>query len=368
MSQHDARIYRLAARAAILMVGAGLLFNPAPAQALQSIACDVSWLGGDGSWHDSSRWSSNSVPGPADHVCVAAPGTYTVVLDADATVAGVNIGLPNEQSATLRIDRASLTLLNESTPLTNFGTIRDNRDVIGDGSEIFAPAGLENAGAFQIHGDLALIALTNLESGVVSLNGASVFLIDSDRPLRNAGTLRVVGEPSVVGLLFGSVENSGLIEIEQQLALPSFTSTETGRIRFDLLSPLAAAPTVAIFGDLSLDGTVELSVGDASQPGPGDVFELIAVQKDLTAVVASVVTNRPGLGGSLGVVGDRVVVTLEKTAILPAESGNAGLFRPETSKNVGSVLAIFLTLAVVVALRRFGMRRRPRIEGTPPKS
>lgn len=73
-------------------------------------ADDVTWVnasGGDFGADD--NWDTGLAPGPGDHAIITLDGTYTVTLDADATVQRLSLGAASG-TQTLAIASRTLTL------------------------------------------------------------------------------------------------------------------------------------------------------------------------------------------------------------------------------------------------------------------
>src|SRR5215475_8459351 len=63
-----------------------------------AFAVDVSWTNAAGGlWSTPGNWSTNSVPGPSDRALITLSGTYTVTLDANASVAALVLGAGSGQ-------------------------------------------------------------------------------------------------------------------------------------------------------------------------------------------------------------------------------------------------------------------------------
>src|SRR5688572_32469314 len=61
----------------------------------RTLLAAVSWDGGGGSnrdWFQALNWVGDVVPGVEDVAVIDLPGTYTVTLSADPTVAGLTLG------------------------------------------------------------------------------------------------------------------------------------------------------------------------------------------------------------------------------------------------------------------------------------
>ena len=148
MTYHDARrprFPRLLVLLAILTLAAG------SAEAV----CTATWVGGvNGNFGTAGNWSTNSVPGAGDDVCITATtatnppavaDTYTVVLDQDFSVHSLTLGGPNgTQTLVLPASNRMFTLGAASTVAANgVLTLGDN----ASGFSVLAGAGpLSNSG------------------------------------------------------------------------------------------------------------------------------------------------------------------------------------------------------------------------------
>src|SRR5262245_11022528 len=80
------RSIQCAARTSVLL----LFFFPTMAR-----SATVTWTStSDGNWSTASNWNSGAgpVPGSTDDAVITLAGTYTVILDVDATVASLTLG------------------------------------------------------------------------------------------------------------------------------------------------------------------------------------------------------------------------------------------------------------------------------------
>jgi hypothetical protein len=80
------------ATAAPITLAAGPASAGVVAHARPRLTCTDSWNGGTGLWSDASDWSTDSVPGLSDNVCITASGTYTVTLEDLVSVNSLTIG------------------------------------------------------------------------------------------------------------------------------------------------------------------------------------------------------------------------------------------------------------------------------------
>src|SRR5437870_7448421 len=81
-------------------------------------AATISWTNiAGGNWSVADNWDPNQVPGDSDTALITSDGTYTVTLDASATIASLTLGgASGEQTLT---SSGPLTLANASTVNTN---------------------------------------------------------------------------------------------------------------------------------------------------------------------------------------------------------------------------------------------------------
>jgi hypothetical protein len=58
----------------------------------------ITWTNTSGGfWNNAANWSPNQVPGSADDAVIASNGTYTVTLNASATINSLALGGPSGQ-------------------------------------------------------------------------------------------------------------------------------------------------------------------------------------------------------------------------------------------------------------------------------
>jgi hypothetical protein len=151
-------------------------------------AAEVEWINSaSGNWSVASNWSTQTVPGPDDHVIIDRDGTYTITLNSNATVAGLELG-----SA---ISGQQVLLINSST-----------RTLTVNGPFVVRDKGLLRltAGTITGTGDLTIASVFEWQGG--TLSGSGVAQVDS------GGTLSISGSvgKSVNGR---TLRNSGLIQL-----------------------------------------------------------------------------------------------------------------------------------------------------------
>ena len=68
-------------------------YNPTNTGSATSYTGPINWVNNNGgNWSVAENWRPARVPSAADTVLITAPGTYSVTLDTDATVAGITLG------------------------------------------------------------------------------------------------------------------------------------------------------------------------------------------------------------------------------------------------------------------------------------
>lgn len=227
----------------------------------------VSWVGTvSGNWSDGTKWSTGMPPAPVDSAVIQQPGTYTVTLDVDATVADLRIG------ASTGIQ----TLITTSRTLTITGT-----SMHVDLNGVFEVAGgtLTGAGFVGVTGTLKWIAGTMSGSGITRIEPggslvlgvpASLTVTLTQRTLEVAGTLTWSGTGNLT-LSSGAaltVLGTGVVDMQSDAALvngggtPAPTVSNAGTWRKS-----GGAGSAVIGLPFSNTGTVDVASGtlDVSQ-------------------------------------------------------------------------------------------------------
>jgi hypothetical protein len=174
-------------------------------------ACTISWLAPvSGLWTDAARWSTATVPGASDEVCITVDGTYTVTARGAQTVFGLRVGVDgNAGVQTLNVQGAPgiAALLTVQDGIENRGVLRVDGAGNGAGSCTLAVSnvGLHNlpAGLVEMQGGCSspgtAIAADVLNEGRFEVEGI-VQLNRTDGRFVNTGNFIVV-QPQQVQLL-----------------------------------------------------------------------------------------------------------------------------------------------------------------------
>ncbi len=144
-------------------------------------AATIIWTNSNGgNWSSVANWSPNQLPGDGDNAMITNNGTYTVTLDASATIASLTLGGASGHQ-TLTNGGSTLTLTNASTVNTN-GILGINGGTLG-GSGL-----LTVQGGFKWTSGYILGAVTIASGGLLSVSGSSDKYLGGST-LNNAGSV-----------------------------------------------------------------------------------------------------------------------------------------------------------------------------------
>jgi hypothetical protein len=200
------------------------------------------WIAAEGgSWQDATHWSTGEVPGSDDHAILDLPGTYTVTLEGDATVAGLTLTASSSDGGpTLHLARHSLVIRGLGRVGAGAALHLDGGIVTGDGDlevegtlrwtggTLSGAGGVRIAplGHLEITGEarkyLALRRLENRGRAVWRGEGPLVLTFESVFANRDGGQLDLESDAffDVYGPAGPRFENDGLLR-----KLASGTST-----------------------------------------------------------------------------------------------------------------------------------------------
>ena len=200
-------------------------------------AAGISWSNpAGGNWSVPSNWSPARVPGKADTVFITLPGTYTVTLDVNDTIAFLTLGgatgtqTLTATNRTFGIDTAASILANgvvnlTTTTINGDGTLSTLGSLfIAPGSSVIhAAVGVGPAGLLRLNGnngfaDLGVIGgLTN--AGTVHLTGTSWAgrLTVAGGSFTNSATGLLQSTASVGNSFTGVLDNQGAVQVDGPL-------------------------------------------------------------------------------------------------------------------------------------------------------
>ncbi|MBL9175134.1 MAG: carboxypeptidase regulatory-like domain-containing protein [Verrucomicrobiales bacterium] len=245
-----------------------------------------------GNWSAAANWSANRVPGPDDDVFIDGPGTYSVVLDVNATVRRLVLGGAAEGVQTLQIRNRTLTALTDSH-------VRAGGSLEQSGGTISAEGGRWSvAGTWRwTGGDFAGLGITEVLPGadaVVGVPNVDVTLGDQRR-LLNRGILTLAARRFYMrnqALAGVGLENRGTLVLEGETDLEVSPGTsgilppllnegvleKSGTGTSILETPLSGAGrmvvrsgAIRLTGGAQIGGAVELAEGASLQQGRGEV-------------------------------------------------------------------------------------------------
>ena len=141
-------------------------------------AAAIAWTNtAGGNWSAAANWSPNQVPGAADDASIYAPGVYTVVLNANATVRSLTLGGATSQP--------TLTNYNQTLTFTNASAVNAG-GILAWGGGSLVGTNLTVNGQFLWNNGTVFNPLTIATNGVLNIVGGPVSLAG---PLTNAGTV-----------------------------------------------------------------------------------------------------------------------------------------------------------------------------------
>ncbi len=213
-----------------LVVAVSLALANAPAAAAAP-TCTDSWVGGGGNWFVASNWSTGSVPGPNDAVCITAPGDYTI--DVPGGPAGPTAGQALADTLQLGATSGTQKLAIEA----------DNScgDTTGAGGlEVFNHGGASTAASIGANGQVELTQSANTCSGVTNpsslkvdagaLVNAGAITSDADGVAASAVTRRAIQ---------GSVSNAGgTVTIDVDTTWSGATFDNAGAVGFSAVATM----------------------------------------------------------------------------------------------------------------------------------
>ncbi len=240
-----------------LLTGFGCSF------AAPTFAATVFWTNpGGGSWNTATNWSGGTVPTAADDVHITMDGTYTVVLDVNATIASLTLGGTTGEQ----------TLVNfaPTLTLTTASTVQTGGVLAMSGGTLDAAGTLTVNGLLRCSGGAAYGTITVATSGACELTGsADRYLVGS---LANSGRVTWSGANNLFLAGDARFENlpTGTIEIQNDQTVV-LASGSPQIVNAGLIRKTAGAGATALGVPLDSSGTLEVQTG-AILYAAGSVF------------------------------------------------------------------------------------------------
>ncbi len=283
-----------------------------------SVAAGVfanSWASASGgNWSAPGNWTLGRVPNPTDTVVIANAGTFTVVMDVNATVAFLILGGASG-TQTLSMGTRSLTV-DSLASIGATGVL-----TVGSGA-VQGNGALFNQGQVVLTGSSLTVA-TVANAGTLQLQGTPTVTTTA---LSNTGTMRILGDATggnASVAILNDWTNAGLLELTTQNAGYSVGLTMTGATLTN-----SVAGTISVLAGTG--GTRTLAV-ELDNQGELDINQSTTLGR------ASAVTTNPGAINVLGAA--TLTYALSGTSPSFTNSGNIvlGNARTLTFSGTGTV-------------------------------
>ena len=342
--RHGELVMRSTLVAALASVAVVVAAGPAIGQATPATGCEdrpgrIDWDGGggNGSWNEPTNWSTDAVPGPGSHACVAVPGASVVIDSGSVSIASLQVmpgsafAITGSAAVELSGPEASVidvlgvyagTLGGGGTRTVTGSAVLDAGILSGNGRTVIAPGaqlqvGSGAGGTLAINGGHVLA----IAAGASALWGPGPHDITLDAPSRieNAGELDITTDRTLSGS--GTLANSGTLrKLSHGLTTLGVLLDNDGLLAIDAGTLDHAAGD----GGLGSDGRIDIvarsrlrlhdgstTLGAAAAlSGKGELevapSATLAVPASATYDIATTYLT----GGSLGLEGDRSLPVL----------------------------------------------------------
>jgi hypothetical protein len=193
------RVVGALATAVVAMAGT-MASGSVPTAGAALPACTTTFVGA-GDWHDASDWSTGTVPGPSDHVCIPTGTTFVRIVGRDVTVASLRLGGSPDAHVFLSVvpnGPASLATLTATQGIE----ITHGELILGGEAPFDAPGGTVR---------VTVPDGATIENGgtITSVDGSGGHIVEIDGAVVNHGVVRVEHDLSVADLT-----TDGRIEID----------------------------------------------------------------------------------------------------------------------------------------------------------
>jgi hypothetical protein len=189
-------------------------------------AADIVWTNtAGGNWSSANNWSPNQVPGASDTAWITNNGTYTVTLNASATVASLTLGGTSGTQSfvvnanTLTLNVASTVGSNGSFNLGG-GTLGGTGSFTVNGSFTWSSGYISNTGGVTLNGTSSLSGVGNnsmqlygplINAGALTWSGSGANLYINGGTLTNLATGTITISADVSSATSGTIGNAGLL-------------------------------------------------------------------------------------------------------------------------------------------------------------
>ncbi len=238
-----------------------------------ALANSITWTNtSGGNWNAAANWSPNQVPASTDDAYVTNNGSYTVTLNASATVGSLTVG--GASGTQSLVANANTLTLNRASTVGSNGVFN-----LGGGT-------LSGAGSFSVNGPFNWSSGTINNTGGVTLNGTSslsgvgTFVMQLYGLLINAGTLTWGGSGQNLYINGGTLTNlaTGTINITADVS-----SVAGGTIgNAGVLRKTGGAGTTTLGTALINNGDVQVQSGTLDLASGGSASGTFEVSPDTT--------------------------------------------------------------------------------------
>ncbi len=159
--------------------------------------CTKTWKGGSGSWETASDWTPEGAPASTDDVCITAPGTYTVTLNSNTTIASLDLGATAsggtqtlEMQPPVRLEATAGGTIDEQGALTLEGNDTSSTTLFTAGSGTLTNAGTLTLGVGAPTTSFMDLVGNVTNTGTIDVNTNASYS-DSGKTLDNEGRLRL---------------------------------------------------------------------------------------------------------------------------------------------------------------------------------
>lgn len=253
----------------------------------------ICWTNTDGgSWSVAANWSPNQVPDATNDVFITNSGSYTVVLDMDATVTNLTLGGDGGAQG-LAVNGTTLLLNGVGAVGTNGslnvggGTVAGGGSIVIDGALNLSGGKLNGVGPITVNGPFAWSGGSISNSAGVTLNGASslggaaLSFMELDGLLVNAGTLTWSGSDYNLSLGSAGVLSNqvgGTFTIASDVSMWGNVGAIFGNA--GLLRKTGDGGTTVLFAALASSGDVQVQTGTLELPRGGWASGTVEVQSN----------------------------------------------------------------------------------------
>ncbi|HEY3220050.1 MAG TPA: invasin domain 3-containing protein [Gemmatimonadales bacterium] len=279
--------YTLSATASGLATATSTAFDVVPPSGTIFWAAATS-----GNWSNPANWVGGVVPGPTETAAITMPGTYTVTLDVNDTIGGLQLGGSSGSqtllaaSRTLRVSGTTQVSANgllslKSSTLTG-GTLANSGTVFVEGSTAittgitttpgslirlqgngtYSTATLTAAGGFTNNGSIVLTDTTSSYGATLNVTSGTL----TNGPGGTISVLSGSGGPRTLG---AELDNQGTLTLARLLTLPQSSAHHTNSGTINLSGGSLAINQSGTLPSFTNTGTIVMGASDSLKLSSG---------------------------------------------------------------------------------------------------